>query len=480
MFLLLVVIILVLVCLGGRMRSVKDLPSYPGWLPVIGHLHLLLGYEEKKLWTVFKQICDEATRRGGVMAFYLGPSALTFVSDPEDVQLVSRYCQEKHYMYDMAKPWLGNGLLTADTATWKITRKVMNLAFTPQMLNGFMSVFNSQAQRLTTQFEDNPERTFVPHTMLTINNLETICLTSIAFDPQKHKELFERYRVAISNIFALLVQRFLRFWLQSPFIYKFSKLKTQTDMVIKDLHNLSNTVIQKRKAIIESKEHLVKEDQFRPLMDIILELSKEKGLSDRQVREEMDTIIFGGHDTTANTLTFALMLLGSDLEKQEKVYQEIIEVMGHSDRDVEKEDLLKLVYLEKVIKETLRLYPIAPAFPRVSTSELKIKTYTFPAGSTFVVDAFNLHRHSVWGPDAEEFKPERWEKLDSWPKEYMPFGVGRRTCIGKMYAMMSMKISLAHLLRRFKVTSDISKLTLKMDSLLRPESGHVITLELRK
>ncbi|XP_026729501.1 cytochrome P450 4V2-like [Trichoplusia ni] len=198
----------------------------------------------------------------------------------------------------------------------------------------------------------------------------------------------------------------------------------------------------------------------------------------------------------------------------------IIEVLGPSDKDVEKDDLIKLVYLEKVIKESLRLYPIAPAFPRVSHAELKINNYTFPSGTTFVIDVFGLHRHPIWGPDATIFRPERWDNLDSLPKEFSPFGVGRRTCIGillsfiflltnvlrcekhinpgepnssraaedrvfsiqkgKVYAMMSMKILLAHLLRRFKVISDITKLDLKLDSLLRPESGYEIKIELRQ
>ncbi|XP_026729982.1 cytochrome P450 4g15-like [Trichoplusia ni] len=112
------------------------------------------------------------------MAIYLGPRAYTIISDPDAAQIVSRHCLEKHYIYEIAKPWLGNGLLTADIPTWKRNRKIMNLAFTQQVLNGFISVFNTQSRRLAKQFEDNPERTFEPHTMLLTNNLETICSES--------------------------------------------------------------------------------------------------------------------------------------------------------------------------------------------------------------------------------------------------------------------------------------------------------------
>ncbi|KAG6464587.1 hypothetical protein O3G_MSEX014620 [Manduca sexta] len=211
----------------------------------------------------------------------------------------------------------------------------------------------------------------------------------------------------------------------------------------------------------------------------------EKGsLTDAEIVDELNTLIITGYDTVADTLCHTLMLLGSYPEVQERAYKEIQDVFGNDfDRDVDKLDLSKLVYLEAVIKESLRYIPTVPVVARYTETDITLKKYTIPANSTFYVLVCGLHSNSVWGVDADKFRPERWlnrATLPQNPNAFGVFGIGRRSCIGKNYAMMSMKTTITHILRRYKITSDISKLVLKMEALLKPASGQHISLERRK
>ncbi|KAG6449926.1 hypothetical protein O3G_MSEX006291, partial [Manduca sexta] len=112
----------------------------------------------------------------------------------------------------------------------------------------------------------------------------------------------------------------------------------------------------------------------------------------------------------------------------------VYDVIGDSDRDIEKQDLSQLVYLEAVLKESMRVYTIVPIIARKLDKNVKLKRCTLKAGRTCFMFLFGIHRHPVWGPDADQFKPERWldpSTLPDTPNAFTGFGVGRRMCIGK-------------------------------------------------
>ncbi|KAF9413360.1 hypothetical protein HW555_008401 [Spodoptera exigua] len=184
---------------------------------------------------------------------------------------------------------------------------------------------------------------------------------------------------------------------------------------------------------------------------------------------------------TSNQLTFILLLLGAHPEEQEKVYEELLEILG-TDRDVEKDDINKLVYTNAVIMESLRLFPSVPSLFRTVETDVKLKNYTMPAGSYCVIFPMAAtHLDPTWGPEPDKFRPERWLHGDFRnSKEYAPFGLGKRACIGRTYAMISMKVTLSHFLRHYRVKADMSHLKLNFDFLLKPISGHDISIESRR
>ncbi|KAF9819294.1 hypothetical protein SFRURICE_000285 [Spodoptera frugiperda] len=162
-----------------------------------------------------------------------------------------------------------------------------------------------------------------------------------------------------------------------------------------------------------------------------MELKNDDTLTDKEIKEEVDTAIVAGFDTTSNCLTCLLVLLGTYPEVQEKMYKEIIQVLG-PDRDIEKDDIKHLVYTEAVIKEALRVFPIGPALLRYVDRDVKLKNYTMRADSQVVILARGAHRSPIFGDDVEAFRPERW--LDPsvtamGNNAFYGFSLGKRSCI---------------------------------------------------
>ncbi|XP_037295816.1 cytochrome P450 4C1-like [Manduca sexta] len=466
--------------------NLTEPPSFPGAWPIIGHIHLILG-DDLYLWRTVNEMVDTSFMMGGVGSAFIGPRTVYVVTDPDECFTVANACLEKDTFYDFAKPWLGEGLVTGKLSIWRNHRKLLNPAFSQIVLDGFIEVLNRQSRRLVKDLQVEVGHGPFEHWKYTRHNaLETICLTALGVDFSDHTILNSEYVEAAEEIFKALVERFQKFWLHSSLIFQYSDLKKKQDGWLKTVHNMSDTVLKRRKSEMNGnilKEEKSPDKKFKAFMDLLLELSMERGvLNDKEIRDHIDTMIVGGHDTSANVMMYAMILLGSHPDVQDKAYAEVLDVIGDSDRDIEKQDLSQLVYLEAVLKESMRVYTIVPIIARKLDKNVKLKRCTLKAGRTCFMFLFGIHRHPVWGPDADQFKPERWldpSTLPDTPNAFTGFGVGRRMCIGKAYALMSMKITLAHLLRNYRIKADHTKLILKFDVMLKPVSGHHITVERR-
>ncbi|KAF2906011.1 hypothetical protein ILUMI_00164 [Ignelater luminosus] len=246
-----------------------------------------------------------------------------------------------------------------------------------------------------------------------------------------------------------------------------------------------------QKKLAESKEEhqsfyeegSVKRKTF---LDQLIESSDKTGanLTDVELRDEVDTFMIAGSDTTASIVSFALVMLAMFPEMQDKVYEEVSEVLG-SDKPVEWTDLGKFVYLERVLKETLRLFPVGIGVARSVSKELELDGYILPAGSTAVVITLALHRDPEVWPDPLRFDPDRFlpeEVSKRHPYSWIPFSGGPRNCIGPKYAMMAMKALTATVVRQYKLSTTYKKvedIKLQFDVAIRPVHGYKISMELR-
>ncbi|CAG9569438.1 unnamed protein product [Danaus chrysippus] len=350
-------------------------------------------------WNLIKEMSRECQKRDGVMKLAIGPRTVYVLTDPEDCLTVSNACLEKDSVYDFAKNWIGNGLITSSLPIWKMHRKLLNPLFNARILNNFMEIFNSLSHIL-------------------IKNLEV----------EVGKGPFD------------------------PYVYS-------------------------RRYALE----LICSFDFEPLAEIILKICENNTqFTDQDIRQHIDTFIAAGEDTSAGVIMLCLVTVGSYPRVQEEIYKELKQIFGDEDRDVTKEDLTKLVYLDAVIKETMRFYPMVPAIARYVDKNVKLRNCTLSKGRTAIVSIYGIHRHPMWGPDADEFRPERWlSPPSSYYKYFAAFSLGRRICIGKTMANAALKVTMAHIFRKYVIHGDHTNMKLKYELTLKAISGQYITIERR-
>lgn len=156
--------------------------------------------------------------------------------------------------------------------------------------------------------------------------------------------------------------------------------------------------------------------------------------SDEEIHDHIYTFVAAGYETVALQSFYTLLLLGIHTETQERVYNEIIEVLPANEK-ITHESLSKLSYLDMVIKESMRLLPAVPIIGRETQEEVQIGERKIPKGLQLMIHLFNLHRRKdIWGDDATQFDPDRFlpeNEAKRPPNSFLPFSSGLRDCIGK-------------------------------------------------
>jgi cytochrome P450 len=175
------------------------------------------------------------------------------------------------------------------------------------------------------------------------------------------------------------------------------------------------------------------------------------GMSDVQLRDEVMTLLLAGHETTANALTWTFYLLSQNPGAESRLHQELDDVLGGRLPGVD--DLERLGFTERVLAESMRLFPPAWGMGRRALDDYRVRGYVVPAGSLVSVSPYVTHRDARWYPDPERFDPDRFtaEERAARPKfAYFPFGGGARTCIGESFAWMEGVLLAATIAQRWR------------------------------
>lgn len=198
--------------------------------------------------------------------------------------------------------------------------------------------------------------------------------------------------------------------------------------------------------ITEIRERRQQADPNRDdILSLLLEARDEEGqsMTDEELRDELITLLFAGHETTASALSWALYWIDSLPEVKEKLLNELKTLPS----DASFSDIARLPYLNAVCLETLRIYPIAiTPFPRVVKVPMEIMGYQLEPGTLLLVSTYLTHQREDIYPEPKKFKPERFLERQFSPYEYLPFGGSNRRCIGAAFAMYEMKLVLATIL----------------------------------
>lgn len=198
-------------------------------------------------------------------------------------------------------------------------------------------------------------------------------------------------------------------------------------------------------------------------------------MSRQELRDQLLTLLFAGHETSAVSIAWALHELHRHPRALEKLRSEIESVPA----DCAPDDLVELPYLEAVCKETLRLHPATPLVPKQLNVPMKIGRYLLPAGSGVTIAYATVHQRPDLYPEPTRFRPERFLERKYGPFEFLPFGGGNRRCIGAAFAMYEIKLVLAELLRRrrFKLVDAGPERTALRGVTLGPAAGVPMMLD---
>ncbi|NWR68882.1 CP4V2 protein, partial [Centropus unirufus] len=476
---------------------IKPIPGISPCYPVLGNALLF----ERGGEGFFKQLKDYAEQFRSLSLFklWIGPLPFVILLHPDNVEVILTSSKhiEKSYLYKFLQPWLGTGLLTSTGNKWRSRRKMITPTFHFEILTDFLEVMNEQGaillQKLEKHVDKEPFDVFLD---VTLCALDIICETAMGRNIGAQENKDSEYVCAIYRMSDLIQQRQKSPWLWPDRLYMLFKEGREHARTLKILHNFTDTVIAEKAAELENTKKMKCntdgncEDKGtkkrKAFLDMLLSATDDEGnkLSYMDIREEVDTFMFEGHDTTAAAMNWVLYLLGHNPEVQKKVHRELDEVFGNSERPVTMDDLKKLRYLECVVKEALRIFPSVPLFARTLREDCNIRGYQVPKGTNVLIITYALHRDPEIFPDPEEFRPERFLPENSkgrHPYAYVPFSAGPRNCIGQRFAQMEEKTLLALILRRFWVDScqKQEELGITGELILRPSNGIWIKLKRR-
>ncbi|CAL8111161.1 unnamed protein product [Orchesella dallaii] len=486
-------------------KHMKVLSGPPG-LPLVGNVLSLIGPHENILGTVLEWVKVHGTCFGG----YLVNIPYVVVCDAYSVEKIlssTTHINKGNDYEKFLKDWLGTGLLTARREKWFHRRKLLTPTFHFKILEDFLPVFNNHAQILTAMLENQVEQSdsFNICPFISRCTLDVICETAMGEKINAQIGGEEEYVKMVTGMTDILLIKGITPWYRNQYIWNLTSMGKLEAKYLKEMHDFTDKMIRyrksdrKRKSISERRnsnanpspaanDNLEGQKTRRAFLDLLLDVQEnDEQFTDADIREEVDTFMFEGHDTTGANLEWVILMLACNPECQKLAYEEIQTIFGNDmDRDVTTGDLKELKYLECCIKETLRLYPSVPFFIRSMDQDCALdERRIIPKGSSVVISPYLLHRHSAVFSNPEKFDPERFfieNAAGRHPYAYVPFSAGPRNCIGQKFAMMEEKVLLASLLRRFKLepVDTVETVPVVPDLILRPKCGIKVRLVSRE
>ncbi|XP_042317329.1 cytochrome P450 4B1-like [Sceloporus undulatus] len=448
-----------------RQHMVNVLKCFPGpsthWL--YGHVHKMTPEEEfvsARAWTEKYPTCHPVWY-GQFLAYLV-------INHPEYAKVVfSRSDPKSLIVYGFIIPWIGKGLLISDGPKWQKHRKLLTPGFHYDVLKPYLTVMAESVKEMLDILgklisKDNTASVEI-FEHVSLMTLDTIMKCAFSYKSNCQTERDNAYINAVYDLSYLFNQRLKSPLLHNDFIYWLSPQGRRFRNACRLAHLHTDNVIRERKESLKDEQELEKIMKKRRLdfLDILLCARDENGnsLADEDLRAEVDTFMFEGHDTTASGISWLFYCMAQNPEHQQRCREEIRELLGEQEH-VQWDDLGKMTYSTMCIKESLRLYPPVPQIAReLSTPVTFPDGKTLPKGFLALLGIYNLHRNPEIWENPEVFDPLRFTPENSQrrhPFAFLPFAAGSRNCIGQQFAMNEMKVALALTLLQFELLPDHS------------------------
>jgi cytochrome P450 len=386
------------------------------------------------------------------------------LTDPDDVKRVLEDLETfpKHDdSSEMLRDIVGNGLVTSEGELWERQREAIQPAFYMSHIERYADIMVSRGETTTDRWRDGVTVDLESEMMRTTLEI----LVEAMFGEDIDLEARGIYE-AVEAMQGPLKPRnqpitfFAPDWAPVPFLRRANQALDHLETEIYDiLHDRRNS-----------------ETDRDDLLAMLLDSDAE--MDDEQIRDEMLTFLFAGHETTALSLTYVWDLLTRNPEVEARLHEELETVVNGRPTI---EDVFEFEYVEAVVKEAMRLYPPAHEVRREPAEDVRIGRFQIPEGSLVVLPTWVFHRDDRFWDAPDEFRPERF--LDSGTDRpeyaYFPFGGGPRRCIGQQFAMTEAQLVLATMAREWTMEREYDDLELSASVTLRPRGSVEVTTKRR-
>jgi cytochrome P450 len=458
-----------------------------------------------------KALSDISQKYGDISYFKLGPKQHVYlINNPDYIEKVLIYDHrnfKKGKRLQAAKALLGEGLVTSEGDLHNRQRRLIQPIFHPRQIMAYAKIMTDYTIRLRDRWKKE-DILDISQEMMQLT-LGIICKSVLNYDVESEAKQLGK---------ALTTTRNYSKRLQSPIGQVLDKIPILpaprgAREAKKELDSLVYRLISERRHQQESDNN--NNSGHDDLLSRLLQAqdsnltgpaassngggaesspSSLKGkMSDKQARDEVMTIFIAGHETTANALTWTFYLLSQYPDVEKKLHDEIDSVLGAtesrngnpgSNKVPTAEDIPKLQYAEKVLRESMRLYPPVWTMGRYVENDYHVGEYTIPAGSSILMSQYVMHHDPRYYEEPEHFNPDRWTakfKTDLPRFSYFPFGGGIRGCIGEPFAWMEGILIIATIAQKWTMRL-VPGQRIKLDPAitLRPKYGMKMKLIRRK
>lgn len=445
----------------------------PRPLPVLGHL---LDFGRDPLGFL-----ERVTREYGcgVKVRVEAERDTYIVTHPEHVEEVlvhtGRTFQKGYQRHPIMRLVLGNGLVTSEGDFWLRQRRLAQPAFHRARIAEYSETMVRFTDRMLWGWQSGRELELTE----AMSRLTMEIIAQTVFDVDLHGDpragqvghavttMLDEYGRQMTSAVRALMER-LPVRLPVPG-------EARLRGAVRELDALMLALVAERRAEGADRGDLL--SMFLAARD-----EDGSGMTDAQLRDELITLFLAGHETTANTLAWALFLLSEHPEVEGKLHAELASVLGgHAPGAA---DFPRLVYTQQVVKEVLRLYPPVWWVSREPLGDWVCDDVLVPAGSEVGLSPWVMHREAAFYPEPLAFQPERWtlEFETGLPRyAYFPFGGGPRLCIGNTFALMEAVLVLATVTQRYHLeVLDPARVVPEPSLTLRPRGGLRVRLHRRK
>ena len=444
-------------------------PTVPG-LPIFGNLFAFLGKDGMPVDT-FRLA---AQKQGDIVRLRAAERTIYLVSHPALIQeiLVKRVNNFHKPIVLSKKPrgldrFFAGGILTSDYPEWRSQRKVIQPLMHTKHIESYADTMVRFGETLLSSWRDGETRDI--HADMIQVTMWIIAETMFGMDVSRTPELATAVKLAqevtLGDITLPLPE-----WLMQARNRKANKVNDIMSRLVARLMN--------------ERRAKVWDENRKDLLTLLMQTTDDENnpMPDQFVRDNILTLFFAGHETTANTLVWALHYLDLNPEVLEILHAEVDSVLNG--RAPTLADLHNLPYSLMVIKETMRIEPTVAIIPRALVEEVELGGYLMEKDSVVFIPPYIVHHDSRWWKNSEQFDPERFSEANesAIPKyAYLPFGGGPRICIGNHFSLMEAQILLTMMVSCYRLghTRDAKIIPLRQVTTF-PKYGLPMEVLLRK